>query len=196
MHVMNCGAYVGAGPGGLQLAHYLHAAGRDYVVLDREATAGNFFHHFPRYRKLISVNKRFTGTEHLDFNLRFDWNSLLSDPSHHRPFAFDRSPPRNSNNNAADSFDYSVASEQCAAQGNESSDVGGGEGSGSEPMDCWSWSSPDATVPVPRVADSSDLHVNANLSSSSFVPHPKLLFRSWSEDYFPKADDLEAYLKW
>eukprot|EP00750_Incisomonas_marina_P021839 INCI4765.8.p1 GENE.INCI4765.8~~INCI4765.8.p1 ORF type:complete len:810 (+),score=120.00 INCI4765.8:415-2844(+) len=168
---------IGAGPGGLQLAHYLHAAGRDYVVLDRAATAGNFFQDFPRYRKLISVNKRFTGSEHLDFNLRFDWNSLLSDPSHHRPFS------HNSDNVE------SCSSGQCTARGRECSDV---DGCGPEKTDCWSWSSPDATVPH-RVVDNSDLDVNLN---SSFVPHPKLLFRSWSEDYFPKADDLEAYLKW
>jgi hypothetical protein len=73
---------VGAGPGGLQIAHYLASAGRDYIVLDGGGSAGSFFHTFPRFRQLISINKRATGRSELDFNLRHDWNSLLSEASH------------------------------------------------------------------------------------------------------------------
>lgn len=34
---------------------------------------------FPRHRQLISNNKRHTGSDDPEFNLRMDWNSLLSD---------------------------------------------------------------------------------------------------------------------
>jgi hypothetical protein len=73
---------VGAGPGGLQIAHYLDSARRDYVLLEREAGPASFFERFPRFRQLISINKRFSGRAELDHAMRHDWNSLLSDPSH------------------------------------------------------------------------------------------------------------------
>ena len=73
---------IGAGPGGLQLAHYLDSAGRDYTVLEKNGIAGSFFTSLPRFRKLISINKRHSGREELDHVMRHDWNSLLSDPSH------------------------------------------------------------------------------------------------------------------
>ena len=34
---------IGAGPAGLQLGHYLHTAGRDYVILEAQPTVGSFF---------------------------------------------------------------------------------------------------------------------------------------------------------
>lgn len=34
---------------------------------------------YPRHRKLISINKIHTGRQNPEFNLRHDWNSLLSD---------------------------------------------------------------------------------------------------------------------
>ena len=63
---------VGAGPAGLQAAHYLDSAGRDYVVLDREAVAGSFFSTYPRWGELISVSKRHTGFTQLDVATRYD----------------------------------------------------------------------------------------------------------------------------
>ena len=39
---------------------------------------GWFFTKYPRHRKLISINKRNTGRTNKEFNLRHDWNSLLS----------------------------------------------------------------------------------------------------------------------
>ena len=39
---------IGAGPGGIQLGHFLDRAGRDYVIFEKKATAGNFFRDFPR----------------------------------------------------------------------------------------------------------------------------------------------------
>lgn len=40
---------------------------------------GAFFVKHPRHRKLISINKRYTGKTNKEFNLRHDWNSLISD---------------------------------------------------------------------------------------------------------------------
>lgn len=34
---------------------------------------------YPRHGKLISINKRHTGRTNKDFNMRHDWNSILSD---------------------------------------------------------------------------------------------------------------------
>ena len=55
---MNC--IVGAGPGGLQLGRYMLEAKRDYAIFERAERAGAFFERYPRHRKLISINKRFT----------------------------------------------------------------------------------------------------------------------------------------
>ncbi|RSM71868.1 pyridine nucleotide-disulfide oxidoreductase [Kibdelosporangium aridum] len=70
---------IGAGPAGLQLAYFLDRAGRDYLVVEAGSSAGAFFETFPRHRQLISINKPHTGIDDAEFNLRMDWNSLLSD---------------------------------------------------------------------------------------------------------------------
>ena len=70
---------IGAGPAGLQLAYFLEQAGRDYLMLEAGPTPGTFFRTFPRHRQLISSNKPHTGCNDPEFNLRMDWNSLLSD---------------------------------------------------------------------------------------------------------------------
>lgn len=72
---------IGAGPAGLQAAYYLDKYGQDYAVLERntEGIVGSFFQQYPIHRKLISINKVNTGTSHRDFNLRHDWNSLLTE---------------------------------------------------------------------------------------------------------------------
>ncbi|XP_077195744.1 FAD-dependent oxidoreductase domain-containing protein 2 [Paroedura picta] len=69
---------IGAGPSGLQMAYFLQHAGRDYVLFERSHIPGHFFALYPRHRKLISINKRYTGKANREFNLRHDWNSLLS----------------------------------------------------------------------------------------------------------------------
>ncbi|XP_027729225.1 FAD-dependent oxidoreductase domain-containing protein 2 [Vombatus ursinus] len=69
---------LGAGPAGLQMAYFLGQAGRNYVVFERAGAPGSFFTRYPRHRKLISINKRYTGKVNSEFNLRHDWNSLLS----------------------------------------------------------------------------------------------------------------------
>ncbi|HCT78432.1 MAG TPA: pyridine nucleotide-disulfide oxidoreductase [Micromonosporaceae bacterium] len=70
---------IGAGPAGLQLAYLLERAGRDYLVLEAGDAPGTFFQTFPRHRRLISINKPYTGWTDPELKLRMDWNSLLSD---------------------------------------------------------------------------------------------------------------------
>lgn len=70
---------IGAGPSGLQLGYYLEKANRDYLILEGGTEAGTSFQQYPRHRKLISINKVHTGYDDPEVNLRWDWNSLLSD---------------------------------------------------------------------------------------------------------------------
>ena len=70
---------IGAGPAGLQLAYFLEKAQRSYLLLERGQSVGTFFRQYPRHRKLISINKVFTGYDNPEINLRWDWNSLLCD---------------------------------------------------------------------------------------------------------------------
>ncbi|WP_228010371.1 NAD(P)-binding domain-containing protein [Nonomuraea phyllanthi] len=70
---------IGAGPAGLQLGHFLQEQGRDYLILEAGPAPGQFFRTYPRHRTLISINKRHTGWDDPELNLRMDWNSLLSD---------------------------------------------------------------------------------------------------------------------
>ncbi|KAK2894210.1 FAD-dependent oxidoreductase domain-containing protein 2 [Channa argus] len=72
---------LGAGPAGLQMGYFLSRAKRDYIILERNSGPGSFFTRYPRHRKLISINKVHTGRRNREFNLRHDWNSLLS----HKP---------------------------------------------------------------------------------------------------------------
>ena len=74
---------LGAGPAGLQLAYYFERDGRDYQILEGGSSAGAFFHEYPRHRKLISINKVYTGTSDPELRLRHDWNSLLTDDYSH-----------------------------------------------------------------------------------------------------------------
>ena len=69
---------IGAGPAGVQLAYFLSQKGRDYAVLERNTQSGSFFETFPRHRMLISINKIHTGSADPEFNMRHDWNSLLT----------------------------------------------------------------------------------------------------------------------
>ena len=70
---------VGAGPAGLQLGYFLKRAGRKFIILEGGSVAGSFFKDFPRHRKLISANKVYTGYDDSLRNMRWDWNSLISD---------------------------------------------------------------------------------------------------------------------
>lgn len=70
---------IGAGPAGLQLGYYLKKNGRNFLILERGDAPGTFFQTYPRHRVLISINKPNTGHADPELNLRWDWNSLLSD---------------------------------------------------------------------------------------------------------------------
>src|SRR5215468_1328813 len=73
---------IGAGPAGLQLSSLFARSGRDFLTVEAGERPGSFFSVFPRHRRLISINKRYTGSQDPELNLRMDWNSLLSeDPS-------------------------------------------------------------------------------------------------------------------
>jgi len=61
---------IGAGPAGLQLGYYLRRAGRDYRILEATDGPGAFFRKNPRNRTLISINKRHTGYDDPEVNLR------------------------------------------------------------------------------------------------------------------------------
>lgn len=78
-HVSTDYLVIGAGPAGLQLGYFLDRAGRDYRVLEAGSGVGTFFRKYPRDRGLISINKPYTGYDDPEINLRWDWNSLLSD---------------------------------------------------------------------------------------------------------------------
>ena len=76
---------IGAGPAGVQLGYFLHEQSRSYVILERNSVAGSFFSSYPRHRRLISINKKYTpksnvNSKHPDFKMRHDWNSLLTTP--------------------------------------------------------------------------------------------------------------------
>ena len=70
---------IGAGPAGLQLGYYLEKESKNYQILEAGDSAGTFFKKFPRHGKLISINKVYTGYDDTEINLRWDWNSLLSE---------------------------------------------------------------------------------------------------------------------
>jgi thioredoxin reductase len=78
---MNYHEYIilGAGPAGVQMGYFMEKAGRDYLILEKNAVAGSFFEHYPRHGTLISLNKVYNFFPEEEFNLRHDWNSLLTD---------------------------------------------------------------------------------------------------------------------
>ncbi len=70
---------LGAGPAGLQLGYYLNQARHRYAILEEGDSPGTFFKKMPRHRRLLSINKVNTGYDDPEINLRWDWNSLLTD---------------------------------------------------------------------------------------------------------------------
>lgn len=80
---------LGAGPAGLQLAYCLQKKGHSYLVLEQGEQPGTFFKTYPRHRQLISINKRYTGMDDMETNLRWDWNSLLTEEQSPRFTSYD-----------------------------------------------------------------------------------------------------------
>lgn len=70
---------IGAGPAGVQLAYFLEKEKKDYLVIERKDAPGAFFKTYPVHRRLISINKVYTGYDDDEINMRWDWNSLLSE---------------------------------------------------------------------------------------------------------------------
>lgn len=70
---------IGAGPAGIQAGYFLKKAGMSYTILEKADKPGAFFDKYPRHGTLISINKKYTGHTNREFNLRHDWNSLLSE---------------------------------------------------------------------------------------------------------------------
>ena len=70
---------VGAGGAGLQMGYFLNKAGLDYIILEKNETAGSFFRTHPVHGRLISINKKHNFFEEEEFNMRHDWNSLISE---------------------------------------------------------------------------------------------------------------------
>lgn len=70
---------IGAGPAGLQLGYLLSKGNTDYLILERAKEAGSFFKTYPRHKKLLSINKVYTGCDDPNVNMRWDWNSLIND---------------------------------------------------------------------------------------------------------------------
>ncbi|WP_414562062.1 MULTISPECIES: NAD(P)-binding domain-containing protein [unclassified Anabaena] len=79
-HTQNLLEYIviGSGPAGLQMGYYLEQQQLSYLILEANEKPSSFFESFPRHRKLISINKVYTGYTNPEVNLRWDWNSLLS----------------------------------------------------------------------------------------------------------------------
>ena len=50
-----------------------------YWPFELFALTGSFFEIYPRHDTLLSINKRYTGKTNSEFNLRHDWNSLITD---------------------------------------------------------------------------------------------------------------------
>jgi thioredoxin reductase len=80
MHFENI--IIGGGPAGLQLAYFFKKHKIEYIILERSNKSGSFFEKFPHSGKLISINKKYVGSDDPDFKLRHDWNSLLNDEKH------------------------------------------------------------------------------------------------------------------
>ena len=65
---------IGAGPAGLQCAYFFKKYDIEYIILEKSDVVGNFFNNYPHSGGLISINKKYTGNDNDDFNLRHDWN--------------------------------------------------------------------------------------------------------------------------
>lgn len=65
---------IGAGGGGIQTALLLQKYGHTVQILEKNHAAGSFWMKHPRFRELISVNKR---VQNETQRYRYDWHSFL-----------------------------------------------------------------------------------------------------------------------
>jgi len=70
---------IGAGPAGVQLGYFFEQNQRDYLILEATNRVGSFFEKYPRAGTLISFNKVHNIYTDPEIQLRWDWNSLLTD---------------------------------------------------------------------------------------------------------------------
>jgi thioredoxin reductase len=75
---------LGAGPSGLQMGYLMEQAGHDYLILEGADGVASFFKQYPRHDTLLSLNKKNNFFPEPDFNLRHDWNSLLTHDFSHQ----------------------------------------------------------------------------------------------------------------
>jgi hypothetical protein len=61
------------------LGYFFQKEGIPHLILEKNAMSGSFFDIFPHSGELISINKKHTGSDNREFNLRHDWNSLLTE---------------------------------------------------------------------------------------------------------------------
>lgn len=70
----------------MQAGILLQEKSLDYLIIEKTSEVGAHWTKYPRHRGLISINKRYTGSSDPDFNLRHDWNSLLTTNPAQPPF--------------------------------------------------------------------------------------------------------------
>ncbi len=75
---------IGAGPGGLQMGYFMEQAGHDYLILEKTDGVASFYKQYPRHDTLLSLNKNHNLYPEPEYNLRHDWNSLLTYDYSHR----------------------------------------------------------------------------------------------------------------
>ncbi len=75
---------IGAGPGGLQMGYFMEQAGHDYLILEKTNGVAAFYRQYPRHDTLLSLNKKHNLYPEPEYNLRHDWNSLLTYDYSHR----------------------------------------------------------------------------------------------------------------
>lgn len=74
---------IGAGPAGLQMGYFMEQAGHDYLIVEKTENVAPFFRQYPRHDTLLSLNKKHNLFVEPEYNLRHDWNSLITyDYSH------------------------------------------------------------------------------------------------------------------
>jgi len=80
---------IGAGGSGLQMALCLEKYNCTHPVLEKNSVAGSFWTKFPRFRELISVNKRIRNETQ---SWRCDWHSFLEAPLRMRDVLIEHFP--------------------------------------------------------------------------------------------------------